>query len=127
MALAPRAGYVVLVATVLAIAFSTVRVFAAALQPDPHRAAGAFVGAVNRGDWGAACRMYSGRYLKVSQAECRRFWWWGWRFYGPYTYKLVRAHRTGGRYHVELTRRGGADFVDFAHEGGGWKVVAGGW
>jgi hypothetical protein len=127
MALTPRTGYVFLVVVVLAIAFGTVRVFAAAFQPDPRRAAARFVGAVNRGDWGAACRMYSGRYLKVSQAECRRFWWWGWRFYGPYTYKAVRAHLTHGRYHVELTRRGGADFVDFAREGGGWKVVAGGW
>jgi hypothetical protein len=127
MALAPRAGYVFLAAVVAAIAFGTVRVFAAAFKPDPHRAAAAFVGAVNRRDWGSACRMYSGRYLKLSQAECRRFWWWGWRIYGPYTYKLVHAHLTAGRYHVELTRRGGADFVDFAREGGSWKVVAGGW
>jgi hypothetical protein len=125
--LAPRAGYVFLAAAVLAIAFGTMRVFAASFEPDPRAAMSTFVGSVNQGDWGAACRMYSRRYLKLSQAECRRFWWWGWRIYGPYRYVVVSAHRAGGRYHVALRSRNQVDFVDFAREVDGWKVIAGGW
>ena|ERR1043166_3809576 len=125
--LTPRAGYVLLAAVVVGIVFGTMRVFAASFGPDPRRTAAAFVGAVNRGDWGGACRMYSRRYLKVSQAECRRLWWWGKRLYGPYRYVVVRTHRAGDRYHVALRCRNRVDSVDFALEAGGWKVIAGAW
>jgi hypothetical protein len=118
---------VLLAAVVVAIAFGTMRVFAASFASDPRAAMRTFVDSVNRGDWGAACRMYSRRYLKVSQAECRRFWWWGRRIFGPYRYVVVRTHRAGDRYHVALHCRNQVDFVDFALEADGWKVIAGGW
>jgi hypothetical protein len=123
----PRAGYVFLAVAPVAIGLGTMQVFAASFDPDPHAAASAFVDSVNRGDWRTACRMYSRRYLKVSQPECRRMWRWGKRMYGPYRYVLVRTHRAGDRYHVALRCRNQADFVDFAREADGWKVIGGAW
>jgi hypothetical protein len=123
----PKAGYVFLAVAVVAIGLGTMRVFAASFEPDPRATLGAFVDSVNRGDWGAACRMYSPRYLKISQAQCRRFWSWGKRIYGPYRYVLVRTDRSGARYHAALRCRGRVDFVDLVLEEDGWKVIAGGW
>jgi hypothetical protein len=118
---------VFLAAVTAAIGLGTAQVFAAAFDPDPRRAAAAFVKAVNRGDWAKACGMYSSRYLKVPQANCRSLWYWGWKLYGPYRYVVVRAERRGDRYGVALICRGRPDFVVFAREGRVWRVVAGAW
>jgi hypothetical protein len=123
----PRAGYAVLAVATVAIALGSARVFAAASRPDPRRAAASFVAAVNRGDWRTTCAAYSTRYLRISQRACRSLWWWGWRVYGEYRYRILRASRDGERYHVELSCRGHGDFVDFALEGDEWRLVAGGW
>jgi hypothetical protein len=123
----PKVGYVFLAVAVAAIGLGTMRVFAASFEPDPRAAVAAFVDSVNRDDWTGACRMYSRRYLKLSQSECRSFWGWGKRIYGPYRYVLVRTNRSGGRYHAALRCRGRVDFVDLVLEEDGWKVIAGGW
>ena len=125
--MSPRSGYVLLAAAMALIAFGTLRVFAASVGASPRHAITSFIAAVNRGDFRTACAAYSPHYLKASQEECRSLYRWGWKLYGPYRYVVVARHRIGGRYHVELTRRGRADYVDFAREGGDWKVVAGGW
>jgi hypothetical protein len=123
----PRAGYAILAVATVAIALATARVFVVVSRPDPSRTAASFVAAVNRGDWRATCAAYSPSYLRISQRACRSFWWWGWRLYGGYRYRIVRARGHGERYHVELSCRGHRDFVDFALEAGEWRVVAGGW
>jgi len=123
----PRAGYAILAVATVVIALGTVRVFAADSRPDPSRTAASFVAAVNRRDWRAACATYSASYLRTSQQACRSVWRWGWNLYGEYRYRIVRARSQGERYHVELSSRGHRDFVDFALEGGAWRVVAGGW
>ena len=123
----PRVGYVILAVATVAIALGTARMFAVVSQPDPRRTAASFVAAVNRGDWGATCAAYSRSYLRISQRACRSFWEWGRRVFGEYRYRIVRARSHGERYHLELSCRGHRDFVDFALEGGAWRVVAGGW
>jgi hypothetical protein len=123
----PRVGYAILAVATVAIALGTARVFTVVYRPDPGRTAASFVAAVNRGDWGATCAAYSTSYLHISQRACRSLWRWGWRMYGEYRYRIVRARDRGERYHVELSCRGHRDFVEFALEGGAWRVVAGGW
>jgi hypothetical protein len=124
----PRVGYAILAVATVAIALGTARVFAVVSRPPgPRGTAASFVAAVNRGDWRAACAAYSTSYLRISQRACRSFWWWGWRLYGEYRYRIVRARSHGERFHVELSCRGHRDFVEFALEGGAWRVVAGGW
>jgi hypothetical protein len=92
-----------------------------------HRAAAVFVRAVNRRDWRTACGMYSRRYLRVSQADCRSFYAWGASLYGPYRYVVVGIRQIGTRYHINLTSRGRPDFFELKREHDCWKVVAGGW
>ena len=123
----PRVGYAVLAVAMVAIALGSARVFASVSRPDPRRAAASFIAAVNRGDWRTTCAAYSASYLQISQRACRSFWWWGWRLYGGYRYRMLRESRHGERYHVELSCRGHRDFVDFKLEGDRWRVVAGTW
>jgi hypothetical protein len=99
----------------------------AAIPTGAAQVARSFVVAVNSGDWWTACAMYSHDYLRVGQSACVALYRWGWRLYGPYRYRVVGRRMVGPRYRVDLTRRGATDFVDFAHEGDDWKVVAGGW
>jgi hypothetical protein len=123
----PRAGYLVLAVVTAGIGFGTVRVCQASFRPNPRQAVASFVSAVNRRDWRAVCATYSPRYLKSTQAECRSLWWWGWRLYGPYRYRVLHLRRRGERYHVELVSHGHPSYFEVELEDGDWKVVAGGW
>jgi hypothetical protein len=87
-----------------------------------------FVAAANRGDYATVCRLYSRRYLKVSQDHCRALYRQGETIFGPYDYRIVgRRSIAGGRRHVDLRLRHHASFIELAHERVGWRIVAGGW
>jgi hypothetical protein len=87
-----------------------------------------FVAAANRGDYATVCRLYSRRYLKVSQDSCRALYRQGATIFGPYDYRIVRRRITaGGRRHVDLILRRHASFIELVHERAGWRIVAGGW
>jgi|1186.fasta_scaffold00280_6 hypothetical protein len=86
-----------------------------------------YVRAANRGDYAAVCRLYSHRYLKISQAACRALYRSGETLYGPYDYRIVRRRvLPSGHRHVDLRLHRRASFVEFAHEPAGWRIVAGG-
>jgi hypothetical protein len=87
-----------------------------------------FVTAANRGDYGTICRLYSPRYLKVSQASCRSLYRWGAGLYGPYDYGIIRRRtlRNGHR-RIDLIRWDHLSFIELDHERAGWRIVAGGW
>src|SRR5919201_4205174 len=84
----------------------------------PRATTDRFVAAVNRADFRTACAMYSHRYLKASQAECRALYERGLEIYGPYRYEVVAARtlRTH-HYRVSIRRRGrAAGYLEFASE-----------
>jgi hypothetical protein len=84
-----------------------------------------FIAAANRGDYMTACGLYSRRYLKVSRAECARFYHWGRRLYGPYDYREVSRHKLGDKTRVELTHFAcrSQSYIDVQ----AGKIVGGGW
>jgi hypothetical protein len=84
-----------------------------------------FIAAANRGDYMTACSLYSRRYLKVTRAECARFYRWGRRLYGPYDYGEVSRHKLGDKTRVELTHFAwrSKSYIDVQ----GGKIVGGGW
>jgi hypothetical protein len=84
-----------------------------------------FIAAANRGDYMTACGLYSRRYLKVSRAECARFYRWGRRLYGPYDYREVSRHKLGDKTRVELTHFAwrSRSYIDVQ----GGRIVGGGW
>jgi hypothetical protein len=84
-----------------------------------------FIAAANRGDYTTACSLYSRRYLKVSRAECARFYRWGRRLYGPYDYREVSRHKLGDKTRVELTHFAWRSKSYIEVRGG--KIVGGGW
>jgi hypothetical protein len=95
----------------------------------PGETSARFVAAVNRADFRTACAMYSHRYLKASQAECRALYRHGLELYGPYRYQVLSAHTLPTHhYQVSISRRGrSAGYLEFASEPTGWKLVHGGW
>jgi hypothetical protein len=95
----------------------------------PRATTARFVAAVNRADFRTACAMYSHRYLKASQAECRTLYRRGLELYGPYRYEVLSAHTLATHhYRVSINRRGkSAGYLEFASESAGWKLVHGGW
>ncbi len=98
-------------------------------QLGPRRTTARFVTAVNRADFRTACAMYSRRYLKATQAECRALYARGLELYGPYRYRVL-AVRTLATHHyrASITRRGrAAGYLEFAMEPTGWKLIHGGW
>jgi hypothetical protein len=88
-----------------------------------------FVAAINRGDYRTACAMYSPRYLKTTQTECRRLYAWGFTLYGPYRYRVLGTHMLATHhYRVSISSRGKLTaYLEFAREPSGWKLVHGGW
>jgi hypothetical protein len=95
----------------------------------PQATTARFVAAVNRADFRTACAMYSHRYLKASQAECRALYERGLELYGPYRYEVLSARTLPTHhYRVSINRRGKpAGYIEFASEPAGWKLVRGGW
>jgi hypothetical protein len=95
----------------------------------PRATSDRFIAAVNRADFRTACSMYSRRYLKASQAECRALYRRGLELYGPYRYAAVSARTLPSHhYRVSISRRDRpAGYLEFASEPGGWKLVHGGW
>jgi hypothetical protein len=95
----------------------------------PSATTARFVEAVNRADFRTACTMYSHRYLKATQAECRELYKHGLELYGPYRYRILAAHTLPTHhYRVAISRRGkSAGYLEFASEPAGWKLVHGGW
>ena len=87
-----------------------------------------FVTAANRGDYATVCRLYSRRYLKVSQAACRSLYRWGASIYGPFDYRVIRRHKlASGHWRIDLIRWQHSSFIELARERTGWRIVAGGW
>jgi hypothetical protein len=87
-----------------------------------------FVTAANRGDYGTVCRLYSPRYLKVSQASCCSLYRWGAQLYGPFDYRIIRRRTLrNGHLRIDLIRWDHLSFIELAHERAGWRIVAGGW
>jgi hypothetical protein len=87
-----------------------------------------FVTAANRGDYGTVCRLYSSRYLKVSQASCCSLYRWGALLYGPFDYRIIRRRTLrNGHQRIDLIRWDHSSFIELAHELAGWRIVAGGW
>lgn len=87
-----------------------------------------FVADANRGDYAAACRLYSTRYLKVSRAVCRSLYQWEAHIYGPFDYRIVRRRRLeSGHWRFDLIRWRHPSFIELASERDGWRIVAGGW
>jgi hypothetical protein len=87
-----------------------------------------FVAAANRGDYGNVCRLYSTRYLKVSQEDCRSLYRWGAMIYGPYDYRIAARRRLwSGHWRIALIRWHHPSFIELARESAGWRIVAGGW
>ena len=87
-----------------------------------------FVTAANRGDYGAVCRLYSPRYLKVSQASCCALYRWGASQYGPFDYRIIRRRTfRNGHLRIDLIRWHHPSFIELDHERTGWRIVAGGW
>lgn len=87
-----------------------------------------FVTAANRGDFATVCRLYSTRYLKVSQAACRSLYRWGASIYGPFDYRIIRWKRLArGHWRFDLIRWRHPSFIELARERTVWRVVAGGW
>jgi hypothetical protein len=111
----------------VALATATGTLPAAALGP--RESSARFIGAVNRADFRTACAMYSRRYLKATQAECRALYRQGLELYGPYRYQALSSRTLPThRYRVAISRRGrAAGYLEFASEPGGWKLVHGGW
>jgi hypothetical protein len=95
----------------------------------PGKTTTRFVAAVNRADFRTACSMYSRRYLKATQAECRALYRHGLEFYGPYRYRVLVARTLPTHhYRAAISRRGRAGgYLEFAREPTGWKLVYGGW
>ena len=95
----------------------------------PRATTDRFVGAVNRADFRTACAMYSHKYLKASQAECRALYERGLELYGPYRYEVLSARTLATHhYRASINRRGrSAGYLEFARERSGWKLVHGGW
>ena len=95
----------------------------------PRATTARFVAAVNRGDFRTACAMYSHRYLKASQAECRALYRRGLELYGPYRYEVLSARTLPTHhYRASISRRGkSGGYLEFASEPTGWKLVYGGW
>ena len=120
-----KLAIVVLISAVV----TTPLAFGASSSPASRSAAeDQFVTAANRGDYATVCRLYSRRYLKVSQESCRALYRRGEIIFGPYDYRIVRRRSTaGGRRHVDLTLRHHASFIELARERVGWRIVAGGW
>ena len=86
-----------------------------------------FVRAANQGDYATVCRLYSRRYLKISQGACRRLYRSGESIFGPYDYRVVRRRvLPSGHRRVDLRLHRHALFVEFAREPAGWRIVAGG-
>ena len=86
-----------------------------------------FVRKANHGDYAAVCRLYSHRYLKISQAECRGLYKSAETLYGPYDYRVVRRRvLASGHRRIDLRLHRHASFVEFAREPAGWRIVAGG-
>jgi hypothetical protein len=87
-----------------------------------------FVTAANRGDYRTVCRLYSARYLKVSQASCCALYRWGAELYRRYDYRIVgRRTLANGRRRVDLVRWRHSSFIELVREQAGWRIVAGGW
>jgi hypothetical protein len=87
-----------------------------------------FVSAANRGDYRTVCRLYSARYLKVSQASCCSLYLWGAYLYGRYDYRIVgRRTLANGRLRVDLIRWQHPSFIELVPEQAGWRIIAGGW
>jgi hypothetical protein len=86
-----------------------------------------FVRAANRGDYTTVCKLYSRRYLKVSQSACRALYRNEETLFGPFTYRVVRRRLlANGHRRADLVLRRHASFVEFAREPAGWRIVAGG-
>jgi hypothetical protein len=86
-----------------------------------------FVRAANRGDYAAVCRLYSHRYLKISQAGCRQLYRSAEGIFGPYDYRIVgRRILPSGHRRADMVLRHHRTFVEFAREPAGWRIVAGG-
>jgi hypothetical protein len=87
-----------------------------------------FITAANGGDYRTVCRLYSARYLKVSQASCRSLYLWGAYLYGRYDYRIVgRRTLANGHRRVDLIRWQHPSFIELVREHTGWRIVAGGW
>ena len=95
----------------------------------PRRTTARFVTAVNRADFRTACAMYSPRYLKATQAQCRALYAHGLELYGPYRYRVLAARTlVTHHYRASISRRGrSAGYLEFAREPTGWKLIHGGW
>jgi hypothetical protein len=86
-----------------------------------------YVREANRGHYSAVCRMYSHRYLKISQAACRGLYQEAENLFGPYDYRIVRRRvLPSGHRRIDLRVHHHASFVEFAREPVGWRIVAGG-
>src|SRR2546423_7205717 len=95
----------------------------------PRRTTARFVTAVNRADFRTACALYSRRYLKATQAQCRALYARGLELYGPYRYRVLAARTlVTHHYRASISRRGrAAGYLEFAREPSGWKLIHGGW
>lgn len=86
-----------------------------------------FVRAANHGDYQTVCSLYSRRYMKISQAECRRLYKQEEGIFGPYDYRIVRRRiLPSGHRRADMVLRHHSTFVEFAREPAGWRIVAGG-
>ena len=120
----PRTLLLLVVSLVVAALGLPLAVGAATSEGVAHR----FVRAANHGDYETVCQLYSRRYLKVSQRECRALYRWGESIYGHFDYRIVHSQKLhSGHWRVDLTRWEHASFIELAHEPSGWKIVAGGW
>jgi hypothetical protein len=95
----------------------------------PRETTTRFVTAVNRADFRTACGLYSRRYLKATQAQCRALYARGFELYGPYRYRVLAARTLATHhYRASISRRGrAAGYLEFAREPTGWKLIHGGW
>ncbi len=84
-----------LLIALLALSSSLSQASLAAAKPRPD-AAMRFVLAANRGDFRTACRLYSGTYLKVSQADCQALYRWGVNLHGRFDYRIVARQKLAG-------------------------------